>query len=199
MSNPTVAPFDYSAELYMGTNLALLASADFHLEAGESKDISLPVIMPSVSGTYPVYIGVFSSGVSIGLYKAVEDVTITLPAPFTLGGLSYRWVDGPTDVPARSVELDCVISNPFSNTITHQITLWYQAWLTDHWSSVYVLDTFSLTLGPGESHNHHYAFCWWDASRQMRKCNVVFFSGSLKRFWLEDELGNQSVMLVISG
>ncbi len=86
MANPTVVAFDYLVELYMGTNLALMASKDFHLEAGEAKDISLPVTMPSVSGTYPVYIGVFSSGVSIGLYKAVEDVVIGPPPVASLQG-----------------------------------------------------------------------------------------------------------------
>lgn len=80
MSNPTTKPFDYTVELYMGTNLALMASTDFHLEAGEEKDIELPVTMPSVIGTYPVYIGVFSAGEFIEpLYKAVEDVVIVEP------------------------------------------------------------------------------------------------------------------------
>lgn len=83
MSNPTTKPFDYTVELYMGTNLALMASTDFHLEAGESKDIELPVTMPSVIGTYPVYIGVFSAGEFIEpLYKAVEDVVIFGVAEF---------------------------------------------------------------------------------------------------------------------
>lgn len=76
MSNPTTSAFDYLAELYMGTTLALMASTPFHLEAGASVEVSLPVTMPSLAGTYPVYIGVFSGGESIGLYKAVEDVTI---------------------------------------------------------------------------------------------------------------------------
>ena len=80
MSNPTVKAFDYRAELYMGTNLAVMSQVDFHLEAGEEKDISLPVTMPSVVGTYPVYIGAFSGGVNIALYKVSEDVTI-VPAP----------------------------------------------------------------------------------------------------------------------
>jgi len=80
MSNPTAKPFDYSAELYMGTNLVLMTSTNFHLGAGESKDISLPIIMPSGEGSYPVYIGIFSEGKSIALYKAVDDVIITAEA-----------------------------------------------------------------------------------------------------------------------
>lgn len=76
MSNPTTKPFDYLAELYMGIDLALMASEDFHLEAEEAKDISLPVIMPNTPGTYPIHIGVFSGGQSIGLYRAIRDVII---------------------------------------------------------------------------------------------------------------------------
>lgn len=79
MSNPKAKPFDYTAELYMGTDLALMAGEDFHLEAEGSKDVSLPITMPSTPGTYPVHIGVFSGGQSIGLYKATEDVVIAAP------------------------------------------------------------------------------------------------------------------------
>lgn len=76
MTNPTAKAFDYSVKLYMGTDLALMAQKDFHLETGEEKDITLSIIMPSIAGTYPVHIGVFSAGVNIALYKA-EDITIT--------------------------------------------------------------------------------------------------------------------------
>ncbi|MBA7506486.1 hypothetical protein ES706_05177 [subsurface metagenome] len=84
MTNPTAKAFDYVADLYMGTNLALMAETPFHLDAQESKDISLPVTMPTVAGTYPVHIGVFSGGVNIGLYRATEDVVII--------SVADRWV-----------------------------------------------------------------------------------------------------------
>jgi hypothetical protein len=97
MSNPTSKAFDYTGYLYMGTNLAVMSQVDFHLEAAEEKNISFPVTMPSEVGTYPVYIGVFSGGVNIALYKAVEDVTIVsfvgwvLPTGFIdPTGLWYR-------------------------------------------------------------------------------------------------------------
>ncbi len=76
MTNPTSKAFDYTAELYMGTDLALMAREDFHLEAGQSKDISLPVTMPTVVGTYPVNIGVFSGGEFIPPVHKGEDVVI---------------------------------------------------------------------------------------------------------------------------
>jgi len=94
MTNPTAKAFDYTAKLYMGVDLALMSTVDFHLEAGESKDVNLPVTMPSEEGTYPVYIGVFSGGVNIPpLYKATEDVTIVLPV-FTIGYLQVHSMNG---------------------------------------------------------------------------------------------------------
>jgi len=78
MKNPTEEAFDYTAELYMGVNLTLMSAVNFHLEAGESKDVDMLVTMPSEPGTYPVYIGVFSGGQFIEpLYQAAEDVVIS--------------------------------------------------------------------------------------------------------------------------
>lgn len=79
MTNPTAKLFDYLAELYMGTDLAVMAQVPFQLEAGEQKDISFPVTMPSVPGTYPVHIGVLVAGENIALYKATEDVIVVAP------------------------------------------------------------------------------------------------------------------------
>ncbi|GAI09747.1 unnamed protein product, partial [marine sediment metagenome] len=96
MSNPTIKSFDYSAELYMGTDLALMISDAFRLEAEESKDISLPVTMPNTPGTYPVHIGVFSGGESIGLYKAIEDVVIVTPVISIRVTRAYLREDSPS-------------------------------------------------------------------------------------------------------
>lgn len=112
MFNPTGKPFDYLAQLYMGTDLAVMSEAPFHLEAGETKDISLPVIMPSLAGTYPVYLGVFSNGVNIALYQA-EDITIITPI---LAGVildtkwretgTEEWLSPPVSLPAYA-GFDC--------------------------------------------------------------------------------------------
>jgi len=93
MSNPTVKAFDYTGFIYMGTDLAVMSQVDFHLEAGEEKNISLPVTMPLGVGTYPVYIGVFSGGKNIGLYRATEDVTITTKA--VISGATWELIDYP--------------------------------------------------------------------------------------------------------
>ncbi len=99
MTNPTVKAFDYTGFLYMGTDLAVMSQVDFHLEAGEQKDISLPVTMPLGEGIYPVYIGVFSAGENIALYRAIEDVTIVSAVPAVgISGVSWETVDyGYTD------------------------------------------------------------------------------------------------------
>lgn len=87
MSNPTAKAFDYSAELYMGTDLARMAQVPFYLEADEQKDISLPVTMPGVAGTYPVFLGVFSNGQFIEPLYQAEDVVIAIPISIT--GFTY--------------------------------------------------------------------------------------------------------------
>lgn len=84
MSNPKPKAFDYVAELYMGTDLALMAQEPFHLEKEESKDISLPVTMPAGTGTYPVYIGVFSNGQFLEPLYHAEDVSIVAAEPSAL-------------------------------------------------------------------------------------------------------------------
>jgi len=96
MTNPTEKAFDYVAELYMGTDLALMASTSFHLEAGESKDISLDVTMPIVAGTYPVNIAVFSGGEFIPPVYAGEDITIVSAVPsVTITDASWTYTDRP--------------------------------------------------------------------------------------------------------
>ena len=76
MLNPTGKAFDYTGFLYMGTDLAVMSEVPFSLSAGQEKQVSFPVTMPTLAGTYPVHIGVFSGGVNIGLYKATDVVIV---------------------------------------------------------------------------------------------------------------------------
>lgn len=158
MSNPTVKAFDYVAELYMGTNLVLMASADFHLEAGEAKDISLPVTMPSVAGTYPVYIGVFSSGVSIGLYKATDDVVIAAPALpqfYMPANLDVRVTDGGYVGMYWRCSFSCSITNK-GNAPGSYTVRWQQFYNGTRFGSEWYSTT--ITLNPGETYNWSYWF-----------------------------------------
>ena len=90
MRNPTGKAFDYTGFLYMGTNLAVMAEVSFHLDAGQEKEVLFSVTMPSVAGTYPVYVGVFSGGQNIALYKATEDVVISPPPEFVYASDIYK-------------------------------------------------------------------------------------------------------------
>ncbi|GAH72195.1 unnamed protein product, partial [marine sediment metagenome] len=75
-SNPKSAGFDFEASLCMGVAWAEMASASFHLDAGQSRAVEFPVTMPSIMGTYPVYFKVSSGGVLIGTFVATETVVI---------------------------------------------------------------------------------------------------------------------------
>lgn len=82
MSNPTRKSLTYTAELYLGLpKVVSSGTIPFSLVAGETRNISFPVTMPSVEGSYPVYLDVFSDSQLIGAYQAEEDVVIAAPLP----------------------------------------------------------------------------------------------------------------------
>ncbi|MBA7592325.1 hypothetical protein ES708_34505 [subsurface metagenome] len=75
-SNPKSAGFDFEASLCMGVAWAEMATASFHLDAGQSRAVEFPVTMPAIEATYPVYFKVSSGGVLIGTFVATEAVVI---------------------------------------------------------------------------------------------------------------------------
>jgi len=133
IKNPTSKAFDYVGTIYMGTDLAVMSQVSFHLNAGEEKNISFLVTMPSVSGVYPIHLGVSSGGVSIALYKATEDVVIVAirlvdkiefeiratcpPREFvkeTLGVKYYIWYYYKAKFVSSELLVDEVLRNPGS-------------------------------------------------------------------------------------
>ncbi len=74
MSNPKGVALDYAGFLYIGGTQ--VAETSFRLNAGEEKQISFVATIPSVAGTFPVLLYVYSGGQGIRLYRATEDVTI---------------------------------------------------------------------------------------------------------------------------
>lgn len=67
-----------SAELYLGAKVATSGVKSFN-STGVRQDISFPLTMPDVEGTYPVYLDIAAQGMLIGAYKAIEDVVIKAP------------------------------------------------------------------------------------------------------------------------
>jgi len=97
--NPKSAGFDYMASLCMGAGWTEMASASFHLDAGQSKAVEFQVTMPSAVGTYPVYFKVTSGGVLIGGFAAEEQVVLAIPSGLIiLGVTAQRGADGSISV-----------------------------------------------------------------------------------------------------
>lgn len=202
MSNPTAKAFDYSVELYMGTGLTLMASTNFHLEAGESKVISLSVTMPTTLGTYPVYIGVFSDGVFIPPVRQGEDIIIATPAAFTFGDVSVtsrRCSIAAYDHP----DVFCVVTNNTPQTLTRTIyaMCYHGAGGTtpdvSQGSSRYIdgqspSGGIVLTLVPGQSYNIHSPHEYRKPDGDMKCSSPALWSQDCYGFWFEDEYGNRS-------
>jgi hypothetical protein len=190
MRNPTGKAFDYDGIVYMGTSLAVVSQASFHLEAGEEKQVSFPVVMPTTQGTYPVHIGVFSGGQSIGLYKAIEDVVIVSPPalPFTLSDFSVSSYPCPIAPAWAAITVRCTISNPNTQRVTHTLTLWWREYSTyyNRWYDPISLGSFALDLNPGES--YPYLF---DSKRDDTYYPLLEMRAN-HYFWLQDEVGNKS-------
>jgi len=90
MTNPTDRTFSYTAELYLGLPKAATSGViTFTLAAGETRNISLPVAMPGVEGTYPVYLDVLVAGVIVGAYQATEDVEIVITPAIVIGPITW--------------------------------------------------------------------------------------------------------------
>jgi len=85
--NPTAKQWTYEVELYLGvTKEATSGVGSITIAAGASQVVDLPVTMPSVEETYPVYLDVFVAGELLEHHRAAvngvpEDVVIGVPVP----------------------------------------------------------------------------------------------------------------------
>lgn len=90
MTNPTLGSFSYTGELYLGAaKVSSSGKVSFSLAAGETKQVSFPVTMPSVEGTYPVFLDVFVGTELVGAYQANEDVTTVITPGIVIGPVTW--------------------------------------------------------------------------------------------------------------
>ena len=99
----TVKPsgIDCEAELFLGpddaTKIVSSGRVPF-VSTGATKNVSLPITMPSAEGTYHGYIDVFAGGLRFLAYKTISDITVKTLEPlmdivsfhYTYKGL-YTW------------------------------------------------------------------------------------------------------------
>ena len=220
-SNPKSAGFDYSASLCMGTDWTVMASASFHLNAGESKAIAFPVTMPASPGTYPVYFKVTCGGVLIGTFAATEEVVVAAPVspPLTMviTGLtsmgdkySGYWV----------AQANILITNNNAVAVTKGIkcqatfgeydpyapaTIWYERTIGNQAATGYGTGVpwYEITLQPGQSVDllspYYYINGWHDFHQNYEWLNYPqgsYRSGVMKKYWFRivDDQGNASLV-----
>jgi len=185
------------AELYLVSNATKVASSGeiSFVSTGAQQAVSLPITMPELEGTYPVYIDVYADGELIAAYQALEDVVVKIPAPaFVYSNESAGYIDKPGTSYCWLL-FECDITNPTSKTETEIITLWHYSEFADEVRSEAnrpACDEYpcpvckdpgqiELTLAPGES--HHYRYCGGT-------CSYLYTSDQY--FWLRDDRGGES-------
>jgi hypothetical protein len=152
MTNPTARAFDYRMVLYMGVNMVAMGDAEFSLEAGESSNISIPVVMPASPGVYPVYLDVWSGETLLGHYQANENVEIAVEeSHFAYSSIScWEYSAG-----FKILQFRCSITNEGDHQETHLVNIWkYRADLGR--ASKHLEDSIRYTLDPGESVDYAY-------------------------------------------
>ncbi|GAI86944.1 unnamed protein product, partial [marine sediment metagenome] len=75
------AGLECTAELWLASDMAKVAtSGEIPFTAtGEDQSISLPIGLPAIEGSYPVFLEVFSNGQRIAVFRGDEDVVIAEP------------------------------------------------------------------------------------------------------------------------
>lgn len=226
VTNPTAKAFDYEAVLYMGLDLDIMSQVSFHLEAGESKTLSMSVTMPSVAGVYPVHLGAFSSGVLIKMYQA-DDVVLTAPVSIIdITGFYYLimhsgypmgpfWLTGPMPGPHEVRWIGFRVNNPGAVAVSGvTVAFWVDS--ANISSPVYqfpppgdakvVFPPFTIEPGyPTNEHNFFFSFVpayrvpSYIAVAEVRVDGVLVDTRSLTFYPEWPEVPTKSLGLTVSG
>lgn len=199
--NPTSKRFEYTGMLFLGVDEVAKAEVGFWLDPNETAEIPFTVAMPSEVGEYPVYIGVFSGGVFLEPLRQGDNIVITAAPvllPFTFSDIS---VDNPSCPLASAYQIPDFsgrVTNPNVDTITHTVRLWQREYSHSYstWYNPWVITSQIITLAPGGSYTYRYYGYYRDSSGDWI-CYPNMFQHTTYYYWLEDELGNQSVKVTI--
>ena len=152
MTNPTAKAFGYRMVLYMGVNMVAMGDAEFSLNAGESKDIAIPVVMPTNPGVYPVYLDVWSGETLLGHYQANEDVEIAVSESHFAYDVISCWE---YSAGFKILKFRCAISNQGDRQETHLVSVWKYR-VDQGRDSKHLEDSVRYTLDPEESVDYAY-------------------------------------------
>ncbi len=91
MTNPTGKSFSYTGEIYLDvTKVATSGVKAFTLGPGETVQVTFPVTMPEIEGTFHVYLDIKSGGQPVQLFQATEDVIIVITAAIDVGPIVWE-------------------------------------------------------------------------------------------------------------
>jgi len=86
LTNPTAKQFTYNVELYLDvTKVATSGVGSVTIPAGGSVSVDFTVAMPSVEGTWHVYLDVVVDTELIAHYQATEDVSTVISPAIVIG------------------------------------------------------------------------------------------------------------------
>jgi len=163
MTNNTPKTWTYDAEFYLvkgGTTYTSSGTITFSLDAGASQTIDFPITMPSIEGTYQVFLDIYVAGELIGAYQAIEDVTIgeIVPVGFVYSNITCS--DNPIANTNNSlIVVDATITNNEAIEQTCNVKLQtvrnWKVYKSDGEVPIVREKILDLTIAPGESYQYH--------------------------------------------
>jgi len=90
LTNPTTKDFTYTVELYLDvTKAATSGAGEVAIPAGQSRQVSFTLVMPTIEGTYQPYLDVWVGAELIAHYAATELVSIVVTPSIIIGPIIW--------------------------------------------------------------------------------------------------------------